>query len=88
MDIPGKQFGMSGNESKFTRKFNFLIFLHILIMKIIVPIDDLAIDLFPGISKYSNNIETNLEEVKNLIADYYSYGAFKPTASIETTIWS
>jgi hypothetical protein len=29
MDIPGKQFGMSGNESKFTRKFNFLIFLHI-----------------------------------------------------------
>jgi tetratricopeptide (TPR) repeat protein len=55
-------------------------------MKIIVPIDDLAIELFPGISKYSNNIETNLEEVKNLIADYYSFGAFKPKVSIEDRI--
>lgn len=28
-DIPSQQHGMSGNESKFTRKFNFLIFIHI-----------------------------------------------------------
>jgi hypothetical protein len=37
-------------------------------MKIIVPIDDLVIELFPDFSKYSNNIEANLEEVKNLIS--------------------
>ncbi len=55
-------------------------------MKIFVPLDDLAIELFPGISKYSDNIDTNLEEIKNLICDHYSYGAFRPKVNIVNRI--
>jgi tetratricopeptide (TPR) repeat protein len=51
-------------------------------MIIIHSLDDITFDIFPDLKKYQNNIEHNLEAIREYLIDYHTYSAFRPEVRI------
>jgi len=55
-------------------------------MQIIFRLKDFNVDLFPNLTKYSDNISHNIDSIKDSLISYYKFGPFIPKVTIEDDI--
>lgn len=55
-------------------------------MQIIFPLKDFSFSIFPDLKKFSDNIDSNTETIKDFLASFYTFGPFVPDVSIQDGI--